>query len=59
MVVVLCTCDTRVDMLLPNGLEADLGMESLSGSQSSRIIWRRSLCGRLSGRAWDDGGCPL
>ncbi len=28
----------------------DLGMESLSGSPSSSIIWRRSLCGRLGGR---------
>jgi hypothetical protein len=37
----------------------DLGMESLSGSPSSRIIWRKSLCGRLSGRAGDKGGCPL
>ncbi len=36
----------------------DLGMESLSGSPSSIIIWRRSLCGRLSGRVGDDGGCP-
>ncbi len=36
----------------------DLGMETLSRSPSSRIIWRRSLCGRLGGRAEDDGGCP-
>ena len=35
-----------------------LGIESLSGSPSSSIIWRRSLCGRLGGRAGDDGGCP-
>ena len=35
-----------------------LGRESLSGSPSSNIIWRRSLCGHLSGRAGDDGGCP-
>jgi hypothetical protein len=32
-------------------------MESLSGSPSSRIIGRRSLCGRLGRRAGDDGGC--
>ncbi len=35
-----------------------LGMESLSGSPSSSIIWRRSLCGRLGRRAGDDGVCP-
>ncbi len=37
----------------------DLGTESMSMSPSSIIIWRRSLCGRLSGRAGDDGGSPL
>ena len=36
----------------------DLGMEFLYGSPSSSIIWRRSLCGRLGGRAGNDGGCP-
>ena len=35
----------------------DLGMESLFGSPSSNIIWRRLLCGRLGGQAGDDGGC--
>jgi hypothetical protein len=35
-----------------------LGMESLSGSPSSSMIWRRSLCGRLGRRAGDGGGCP-
>ena len=33
-------------------------MESLSGSPSSIIIWRRSLCGRLGQRAGNDGGFP-
>ncbi len=36
----------------------DLGMESLSRSPSSSMIWKRSLCGRLVGRAGDEGGCP-
>ena len=36
----------------------DLDMESLFGSPSSSIIWRESLCGRLGGRAGDDGGRP-
>jgi hypothetical protein len=34
----------------------DLGMESLSGSPSSCIIWKRSICMRLVGRAGEDGG---
>ena len=33
-------------------------MESLFGSPSSSIIWRRSLCGRLGRRAGDDRGFP-
>ena len=41
-----------------------LDSESLSGSPSSSTMWRRSECGRLMGRAGDDGearvGCtPL
>ena len=36
----------------------DPGMESLSRSPSSSIIWRRSLCACLGRRAGDDGGCP-
>jgi hypothetical protein len=37
-----------------------MGMESLSGSPSSRMIWKRSLCVRLDGRAGEDVGCsPL
>ena len=35
-----------------------MGMESLSRSPSSSIIWRRSLCVRLVGRAGEDGRCP-
>jgi hypothetical protein len=35
-----------------------LGIDSLSGSPSSSIIWRRSLCRRLRKRAGDDGGVP-
>jgi hypothetical protein len=38
---------------------ADLGRESLSGSPSSKTIWRRSECGLLVGRAGDDGGARL
>ena len=34
----------------------DLGIESLSGSPSSKTIWRRSECGLLVGRAGDEGG---
>ena len=33
-----------------------LGIESLSGSPSSRTMWRRSECGLLVGRAGDEGG---
>ena len=33
-----------------------LGIESLSGSPSSKMIWRRSECARLLGRGGDDGG---
>ena len=39
----------------------DLGMESMSGSSSSVMIWRRSLEGRRVGRACEDeegGGRP-
>ena len=36
----------------------DLGMESLFGSPSSSMIWRRSLCGCFVGRAGDEGGAP-
>jgi len=36
----------------------DLGMESLSRSPSSIIIWRRSLCGRLGRRGGDDERFP-
>ncbi len=32
-----------------------MGRESLSGSLSSRMMWRRSECGRLVGHAGDDG----
>jgi hypothetical protein len=35
-----------------------LGTESLNGSPSSSIIWRRLLCGYLGRRVGDDGGCP-
>jgi hypothetical protein len=35
----------------------DLGIESLSGSPSSRTIWRRGECGLLVGRAGDEGAC--
>ncbi len=34
----------------------DLGRESLSGSPSSSMILRRSLCPRLVVRAGEDGG---
>jgi hypothetical protein len=37
----------------------DLGREFLSGSPSSSMIWRRSLCARLVGRAGEDDGCPV
>ena len=33
-----------------------LGRESLSGSPSSKTMWRRSECARLVERAGDDGG---
>ena len=36
-----------------------LGIESLSGSPSSKTIWRRSECGLLAGRAGDEGGIRL
>ena len=35
----------------------DMGMDSLFGSPSSSMIYRRSLCVRLVGRAGEDGGC--
>ncbi len=41
-----------------DGYGPSLYMESLFGSPSSSIIWRRSLCGRLGRRDGDDGGCP-
>ena len=37
----------------------DMGRESLFGSPSSSMIWRRSLRYRLVGRVGYDGGCPL
>jgi len=37
----------------------NLGIESLSGSPSSRTIWRRSECGLLVGHASDEGGTRL
>jgi len=54
-------------MSLPSRLHGDvgvtmdvyghyLGREPLSGSLSSSMIWRRSLCARLVGRAGEDGG---
>ena len=36
----------------------DLGRESLFGSPSSSMIWRRSPYARLVGWAYADGGCP-
>ncbi len=36
-----------------------LDSESMSGSPSSSTIWRRSVCGRLVGRAGDDGGARV
>jgi len=33
-----------------------LGRESLSGSPSTKMIWRRSDCARLLGHGGDDGG---
>jgi len=36
-----------------------MGRESLSGSPSSLIMWRRSDCGRRGGRAGEDGGVLL
>ena len=36
-----------------------LGIESLSGSPSSRTMWRRSECGLLVGRAGDEGRTRL
>ncbi len=58
-------------MSLPNRFHGDvggandvygpnLGREPLyvSGSPSSSMIWRRSLCPRLFGRVGKDGGCP-
>ena len=37
----------------------DRGMESLSGSPSSKTMLRRSECGLLVGRAGDEGGTRL
>ncbi len=34
----------------------DLGIESLSGSPSSKTMWRRSECGLLVGRDGNEGG---
>ncbi len=36
----------------------NLSRDALSGSPSSSMIWMRSLCASLFGRAGEDGGCP-
>ena len=36
-----------------------LGIDSLSGSPSSKTIWRRSECGLVVGRAGHEGGTRL
>jgi hypothetical protein len=37
----------------------EVGSESLSGSNSSAMMWRRSYCALRDGRAGEDGGLRL